>query len=288
MRRWGARYGHKPVSRQAINGHFQRFGQYLWILIFKNPEQDFPYDKSWEGYKDLSFLRALVYLPGDYYAKRIEHIAEQNAHMERSLPESAWTYLRVYAQDAVRADEIKLLREVSERMQGIPENTFYIYWARAFWIVRLKKQGKDVTDRTACELLFEKLVEAFLSPLRDLPNINKPGLQRYFLYGVSLVKISFVSEDIPDKAERYFGGRVKPEIDNTVILPILAGAPDDLVEITPPEFLFLFDQMRELDDNAGSLALKKMLEGLRQKSLGIIDKAVFVQYLKELSGQQPR
>ena len=92
-----------------------------------------------------------------------------------------------------------------------------------------------------------------------------------------MVRIYFAVDSTPEKAECYFFGDVEPVIDNTVIMPILTEAPDDLAEITPLEFLFMFDQTRELNENTGSLALKKILEKLRQKSLGVIDKAALVQ-----------
>ncbi len=280
MRRWCARYGDKPVSRQAINGHFQRFGQYLWILIFKNPDQDFPYDKSWTGYKDLSFLRELVYFPGDSYERRLKRITLENKRNRELFSKHDPMILEVDPSDSLKSEEITVLYKVSQELNGIPDKTFYVYWARAYWIADFKRKNKGLTDRGAYTSLFEKMVDAFLSPLRNLPNMNRPGQQRFFLYGISLIRIYFSGDSTPEKAERYFFGE-EPVIDNTVIMPILTEAPDDLAEITPLEFLFLFDQMRDMDANTGSLALKKGLERLRQRSLGVIDKTALVKQVRD-------
>ena len=137
---------------------------------------------------------------------------------------------------AAANDEISnRLRALSKKMRGLPADTFYIHWARVFWLVQIE-------DRLQCspQKAQDELLEQLLDIYQNLPEYEEITDQEeryeYFKYGTVLARVHWDRQNNPDKAERYCyeSGEFIPDTD--VLETVYDFGADGLWQVSQEQF----------------------------------------------------
>jgi hypothetical protein len=94
------------------------------------------------------------------------------------------------------------LRALSAKMRGLPADTFYIHWARIYWLVQIEDRLQCSAKKAQDELLEQLLVTYQNSP-EYTEVIDQEERYEYFKYGTVLARIHRDRQNNPDRAERY-------------------------------------------------------------------------------------
>ncbi len=231
LTRWNKRRGGKSISRQSVQERYKRSGAYLWMLAFEYRHDRKP-DKTDTPESDLSAIRDFVYKP------------DRVSEIEKTISESRLLQWMKLDPIAMANDEvINRLREQSKRMRGLAETTFYIQWARIFWLVQIEGKLK-CTTRKAQSVLLEKLLDAYQSPPDYADVVDQDERYEYFKYGTVLARIHWDRQNNPDTAEKYCYDTDQMIPDINVLEEVYLFGADGLWEVSESQFQVLLSMAR--------------------------------------------
>lgn len=219
--------GEKSVSRQAIQSLYKQSGELLWMLGFEVRKGRLPQvDESPDA--DLEAVRAFVYDP--------DRFIEITQTIEDS-PLLRW--IGITPSELSNDEAVKRLRKFSIQAKGLSAKTFYIHWAREFWIARFVAEGLSETQ--AQDRLLEKLLSTYLSPPtyeeQTLSSKQEIKKTEYFRYGHVFARVQWDEYGDPISSERFCQETQKMVSDPLVLQDIYFGDPGGLEQITEDQFL---------------------------------------------------
>ncbi|MCA9944520.1 MAG: hypothetical protein KC449_13620 [Anaerolineales bacterium] len=223
LARWSRRRGSREISRQCIQDRYKSSGEKLWMLSFeyryerKPSTADRPED-------DLKVFRDAVYTP--LRVSEIEQVKRQSRLLQRMKLNPV----------TVANDEVSnRLRALSAKMRGLPADTFYIHWARIYWLVQIEDR-LQCSAREAQDELLEQLLDTYQNPPEYGEVIDQEERFEYFKYGTVLARIHRDRQNNPDRAERYCYDTGEFVLDHEVLDEVYLIGTDGLWEVSKSQF----------------------------------------------------
>ena len=224
--------GKMGLSRQTINRHYREIGNVLWFLFHLEEYGEPPFRNDLPKNSSANDVYDFVDPAREKILEVHNHIQEYPKH-KQILPYDPVSLFDTYA-----------LREVRiswQKMRGIPQKTFYIYWYRSWWLGLLHSLN-PLEGYPAIKIrLFEKIIRErhlYRKPedrqLRSI--ISQQDRTQYFVLGRLLVKIHKNKYGDPYKAERYSYRTRQLTTDLRLLVRIFLDNPGDLYEITKEDF----------------------------------------------------
>lgn len=246
--RWANSNGLPGVSRQTVSKHFAEAGEKLWFAIYVDHNGK-PPPANLTPQDDVNHVREYVYLTRQkYIAERelFQNVYANKPYMRTLLPWIRHEPLSGHKK-LIENKLVNLLRDTSKRFRGLPESTFYIHYARAYWIERFSLENPNLTDREIIALVFEQLCRAddiyIPKKKRALDKTEEREAIahhfQYYILGRNLIRIGVNVFGDRVFAEKYDRQRCEMIRNDEYMLTIMFGDPDDLREIDKAEFASL-------------------------------------------------
>lgn len=231
--RWARIRGLKGVSRQTVSKHYADAGEKLWYLMYVTQVEEAP-PRYVSPQEETNYIRRyLYYSQGTVTEERFRY--EVKPYLRKMNPKGHdWLF---------GSKLVDTLRDASKRFRGLPENTLFIQYARAYWLEKFCFEQPHLTDRERAGLIYETLQEAekiFVprDQRLDVPKPTEPVIDHYDYYklGHNLIRMTIDPDGNNAMTEKYNKQTGEFEINYEYMMMIMFGDPDDLRKISEEEF----------------------------------------------------